>query len=166
MLRVPRDVYAVFEDAMDAADVVRGARSSYLKWLRYYWDFAGEYGHDVDAAETLPAFVTKLASKGQSTEQLEQASQAVRLYQGMGAGPSAGQKPTMREPIARYSARSGESFGSPSEGTIELAGDGRAVNGPPGDMEIWGHPTNSLSLRALSLTGCRCRTGSGLEAAS
>jgi hypothetical protein len=52
---ISSDVYAGFEDATDAADVVRGARSSSLKWLRHYWDSAGKYGHDVDAAETAPA---------------------------------------------------------------------------------------------------------------
>ena len=31
MLSVPRDVYGGFEEAMDAANVVRGERSSYLK---------------------------------------------------------------------------------------------------------------------------------------
>jgi len=49
------------------------------KWLRYYLDFCGKYGHPPRSLKSIPLFLEKLAAKGQTDEQRDQAEKMLYL---------------------------------------------------------------------------------------
>jgi hypothetical protein len=59
--------------------VPREQHGEYLKWVRFYLDFCAKYGHEVANPDSLPAFLEKLRSKGQTAEQRGCARQVVEL---------------------------------------------------------------------------------------
>ncbi len=62
---------------LEAAAIPERERSAYRKCMRYYLDFCGRYGHSPRSGSSLGPFLAKLASKGQSPGQREQASLAI-----------------------------------------------------------------------------------------
>jgi integron integrase len=52
----------------------------YLKWLRYYLDFCAKYNDPPRDSDSLPLFLQKLTSKGQSVEQQKQAADSISVY--------------------------------------------------------------------------------------
>jgi hypothetical protein len=61
MLQVPRDLQHRYEEALGAASIGRELRADYRKWLRFYLDFCGKYGHP--ATSSVPLFMAKLARR-------------------------------------------------------------------------------------------------------
>ena len=86
-----------FQEALGAASIGREFRADYRKWLRFYLDFCGKYGHP--ATSSVPLFMAKLAEKNQSEAQRRQASEAVGLYLGLSS----------REPGVRAAAVASDS---------------------------------------------------------
>ena len=83
MRKIPDGLWTVFDREMEAASVPLEQRQDYRKWLRYYLDFCGKYGHSIVRQESLPPFLAKLMSKNQSADRCSQACRTVGLYQGM-----------------------------------------------------------------------------------
>src|SRR5439155_4036805 len=68
------------ERRLDRARMPTTQRADYHKWVRFYLDFCHKYGQPPASPTSLGPFLTKLASKGQSVVQRNQASVAVRLH--------------------------------------------------------------------------------------
>ena len=60
MRKIPDGLWTVFDREMEAASVPLEQRQDYRKWLRYYLDFCGKYGHSIVRQESLPPFLAKL----------------------------------------------------------------------------------------------------------
>jgi hypothetical protein len=73
--------------------VPREQHGDYLKWVRFHLDFCAKYGHEVANPDSLPAFLEKLRSKGQTEEQRDCARRAVELYRTLldGHGEASGE---------------------------------------------------------------------------
>jgi hypothetical protein len=54
-------------------------RPFYLRWVRFYLDFCQKYEHPPREELTINPFLAKLATKGQSQREREQAGKAVHL---------------------------------------------------------------------------------------
>ena len=117
-----------------------GEWGGYRKWLRFYLDFCHKYGHSYAGAESLPPFLDKLASKGQSDALRSQAAAAVELYYQMlaqSAGDRAGTERAERVEIREDSppyrvgtegkSDSGKSCGAGRSGGAEAAYSERNV---------------------------------------
>ena len=83
MEKLDKQLEASFRQQMAQARVPDAEWGDYLKWLRFYLDFCGKYGHEPAEPESLPEFLQKLASKNQSREQQAQAADAVGTYRAM-----------------------------------------------------------------------------------
>ena len=59
-----------------------------VKWLRYFIDYTGKYGHEVQKLNLVDSFLEKLGSKDQSSGFQKQARHAVEIYFQMKKGPS------------------------------------------------------------------------------
>jgi len=90
MVRIPKALWVKFDKLLGAVGVPVGAHGAYRKWLRYYLDFCHKYEHAYSDAASLPHFMDKLASKGQTESQRARAEQAVQLYYRMLAGSGSG----------------------------------------------------------------------------
>ena len=114
MIRIPAAVQSQYDEFLVRSGVPSRQHVDYRKWLRYYWDFCGKYGHHRLARATLPLFTAKLASRRQSEEKRVQASHAVEMYWAMlrvqrdngytDAGGSVRSMPTERTPVTDVSA--------------------------------------------------------------
>lgn len=89
MLMLPDDLTQKFNDLLIRKSFPDNARVSYLKWLRFYWDFCHKYRHDPFDLGSLPLFLNKLQEKRQSEQQLKQAQDAVSLFYGIEFKPAA-----------------------------------------------------------------------------
>jgi len=65
------------------------ARASYLKWLRFYWDFCNKYQYDPYRSESLSWFLHKLVEKRQSEQQQKQAGHSITMFYRMKYNPVA-----------------------------------------------------------------------------
>jgi predicted patatin/cPLA2 family phospholipase len=54
--------------------------NGFKKWIRFYLHFCEKYQHDPAEIKNLPQFIEKLASKNQTSAQLDQARQPVEFY--------------------------------------------------------------------------------------
>jgi hypothetical protein len=79
MLQVSRKILDYFDRRMEGAAISEPERPGYRKWVRFYLDFCGKYGHAPRSGSSLGPFLAKLASKNQSAAQQQQASRAVKL---------------------------------------------------------------------------------------
>ena len=77
MITGPEALWRKFDARLAARNVPEGERAGYRKWLRYYLDFCHKNGHACASPESLPPFLTKLASKRQTETQCGQAEAAV-----------------------------------------------------------------------------------------
>lgn len=80
MIRVPEELSRKFDIFLSSRHIPQGEWGAYRKWLRFYLDFCHKYGHAYADVSSLPVFLAKLASKGQSENQRSQAGKAVNLY--------------------------------------------------------------------------------------
>ena len=80
MLQISQEIYSHFNLLMANRNVPPAKRDNYKKWLRYYLDFCKKYRFDESKNESLSPFINKLQEKHQSTDQQDQASHAVNLY--------------------------------------------------------------------------------------
>ena len=80
MIDIPGDLSARYGVLLDNKDIPVKFRVFYEKWLRYYLDFCHKYTFDPSRQESLPHFIAKLQTKGQSPVYQQQAGHAVALY--------------------------------------------------------------------------------------
>jgi hypothetical protein len=80
MLTLPQDLSQKFNDLLTGKSFPDEARASYLKWLRFYWDFCKKYQYDPYSSESLSWFLHKLVEKRQSEQQQKQARHSITLF--------------------------------------------------------------------------------------
>ncbi|MEN9222316.1 MAG: integron integrase [Thermostichus sp. BF3_bins_97] len=74
------EVNSRFDDVLKAKQIPSARWSEYRKWVRFYLHFCDKYGHQPRDPGSLPLFITKLASKGQTVPQQAEAQRAVVYY--------------------------------------------------------------------------------------
>lgn len=81
-------VAAYRDRRLEAAAVAAGDRADYRKWMRFHLDFCQKYGHLPREMASVDPFLAKLASKGRTEAQPDQALEALRSrYYGNGIIP-------------------------------------------------------------------------------
>jgi len=80
MIRIPLHVHRKYQELLAGVGVSSKQFPHYVKWVRYYLDYASKYGASNDAERILKGFIKKLASKGQSVSLQRQARRAVSIY--------------------------------------------------------------------------------------
>lgn len=80
MIKGPDGLWKKFDAWLIKYKINKKDWSNYRKWLRYYLDFCTKYKHSYGAGESLPLFMAKLASKGQTDKQRQEAWDTVGLY--------------------------------------------------------------------------------------
>jgi len=80
MLTLPKELSQKFNDLVTGKSFPDEARTSYLKWLRFYWDFCNKYQYDPHSSESLSWFLHKLVEKRQSEQQQKQARHSITLF--------------------------------------------------------------------------------------
>ncbi len=80
MLKLPDNLIQLYTTSLLKKALSEKEGHFYKKWLRFYWDFCHKYQHDVFSSDSLPLFLIKLQTKGQSEQQQNQATQAVSLF--------------------------------------------------------------------------------------
>lgn len=144
-----------YQGLLESAGMSCEKRREYLKWVRFHLDFCAKYGHEVADPGSLPVFLEKLRSKGQTEEQRGNARQAVELYRTLleGRGEAA------REAVSRPRAMLGESRTGfkGGGGTVQAQDAPRQVeSAPPRDRanagwnEIEAGLKNEIMLRHYS----------------
>ncbi|WP_218080463.1 site-specific integrase [Anthocerotibacter panamensis] len=69
-----------FDQVLAAQQIPPASWADYRKWVRFYLDFCDKYGHPPSDLESVPSFIAKLATKGQTVKQQAEAQQAVEYY--------------------------------------------------------------------------------------
>ena len=69
-----------YSEVLAARQVPREQWRNYHKWVRFYLHFCQKYHHRPADSQSLPVFLGKLASKGQTAAQRAQAQCAVDYY--------------------------------------------------------------------------------------
>ncbi len=80
MIKIPLEAYKLYQNRLSGLGISSRENPHYVKWVRYYLDFETKYGESVGAPKMLDAFISKLASKGQSAGLRDQARKAVNIY--------------------------------------------------------------------------------------
>src|SRR5574341_1907730 len=80
MLPIPYEILRLFDTLLEKKSVPQRLRPDYRKWLRYFLDFRAKYQTPDSRSEQVRQFIDKLRSKGQSSQQMNEAAQAVSLY--------------------------------------------------------------------------------------
>ena len=80
MLKLPDNLSQHFDKILLEKLLSEKDRYFLKKWLRFYWDFCHKYQHDAFQKTSLPVFIEKLRSKGQSQQQKNEAEQAISLF--------------------------------------------------------------------------------------
>src|SRR5919204_5569330 len=69
-----------YGEVLAARQVPRDQWRNYHKWVRFYLHFCQKYRHNPTESKSLPLFLGKLASKGQTAAQRAQTQYAVDYY--------------------------------------------------------------------------------------
>ncbi|MBT3193959.1 MAG: integron integrase [Verrucomicrobia bacterium] len=80
MRSLPNELRVAYLGAFRGRNAPAKESGDYLKWLRFYLDFCSKYEHAPRDRDSLQPFLSKLASKRQSTSQQEQATASVEIY--------------------------------------------------------------------------------------
>jgi hypothetical protein len=80
MRRLPNDLAHQFDVLLDQQRLDGRDKATYLKWLRFYWDFCHQCYYDTYRTESLPPFLDKLREQQQSDSQRNQARQAIAWF--------------------------------------------------------------------------------------
>jgi len=80
MIPVPHSVLNEYVALLGKREVLPAHVEHYKKWLRYFYDFSGNYLDSEDKPEKVKFFLEKLRSKKQTPAQCQQAAHAVTLY--------------------------------------------------------------------------------------
>jgi hypothetical protein len=80
MLVVPGGLQNRFSELLTTKAIPPNRHGAYRKWLCFYLDFCKKYTMEVNEQESLVLFIKKLKEKRQSSEQQQQAVQAIRLF--------------------------------------------------------------------------------------
>lgn len=89
MLMLPKDLLQKFNALLIRKSFPEKARASYLKWLRFYWDYCNKYQYDPYSSESLSWFLHKLVEKRQSEQQQKQARHSIMMFYRMQYKPVA-----------------------------------------------------------------------------
>ena len=112
MKELPVTLLDLYRLLLERTRVSKAAIPHYYKWLPYYVDFCEKYSLSPQKPGNLPAFLDKLASKGQGTGLRNRATEAVELYydavQGLPAMevPQSLAKPYRRERLSMTTSNS------------------------------------------------------------
>jgi len=150
----PEALWRKFDARLAARNVPEGERAGYRKWLRYYLDFCHKYGHTYATPESLPPFLTKLASKRQTKAQCGQAEAAVRLYYGMLAEPHGGDETPVPHPAPALEIREE----SPSGAAYSSSGRPPTSSEGASWREQFAALTDTIKLRQYSPSTLRTYT--------
>ena len=82
MFTIPANKESSFIVALGESGIPLHSRGTYMKWVRYYIDFCQKYKFTEAKEDSLSPFIDKLRQKRQTSEQRDQASQAIKLYLG------------------------------------------------------------------------------------
>ncbi|MBI5497413.1 MAG: integron integrase [Deltaproteobacteria bacterium] len=82
MILIPVEIAREFDIRLAQRGVPTADRPLFHRWLRFYLDFCGKYGHVPHADASLNAFLAKLRAKRQTEEQCAQAREAVIAWRG------------------------------------------------------------------------------------
>ena len=93
MQKLAGEVLNQYQSALKRMGVSDRVMPHYIKWVRYFLDYNGKYGHGALPSDLVEGFLSKLASKGQSASLREQARHAVGVYIGLGSGSDAAARP-------------------------------------------------------------------------
>lgn len=77
---IPKKLQRVFEQDLQASGRDAAGKRDGLKWLRFYLDFCKKYDHPPRDANSLEPFLSKLASKRQSTNRQEDAAASIGVF--------------------------------------------------------------------------------------
>lgn len=88
MFAIPADLRAKYIEALKNRGLSPSVRGPHLKWIRYFNDFCDKYRFDPNHSSSLSPFLEKLIEKRQTTEQREEARQAVALYLSLERSPT------------------------------------------------------------------------------
>ena len=80
MQTIPTDILKHFSAVLEKRAVPATSYADYRKWLRYYIDFRSRYTLPDARSEQVRMFVQKLQEKGKTSEQQNQAAQALSLF--------------------------------------------------------------------------------------
>ena len=70
MNKVP-EIDARYDEVLKSQNVPQERWSEHQKWVRFYLHFCEKYGHQPTDLGSMPLFIAKLASKGQTVVQQE-----------------------------------------------------------------------------------------------
>ena len=80
MYKIPTDIQSFFQRKLQV-EVSANLHQKYWKWLRFFLDFCEKYNFPNFDTVSISHFQKKLATKGQTPVQLEEALQTVKLFQ-------------------------------------------------------------------------------------
>jgi integron integrase len=80
MIQIPAQLLCQYTTFIAHQGVVPQEQRSYVKWIRFYFDFYHKYNFRQCSDAGLSAFMEKLKEKKQSPKQIRQAHHAVTLY--------------------------------------------------------------------------------------
>lgn len=80
MIRLPELLISNYNHFMVRSNIATGQQGYFRKWLLYYCDFCHKYQKPYDSAESLDAFLDKLAQKKQPLSYRNQAADAISFY--------------------------------------------------------------------------------------
>lgn len=154
------DIVEPYQAYLAANGIPPREHGDYAKWLRYYLDFCEKYRLDRADPESLPPFLRKLAQKGQSQQQRQQADGAVKLLpdNSVRVRPKSREiraiPPVDRDPTGAVS-RGPSAVGEPARHSLVFDSvRGHAAPGGHGMSRHWGHiapeaklPCNASSAR-------------------
>jgi hypothetical protein len=80
MRLLPTNLAHQFDALLDQKGIDDPDKATYLKWLRFYWDFCHQCHYEAYLSHNLPPFLEKLREQQQSDSQRNQARQAIACF--------------------------------------------------------------------------------------
>ena len=77
------EIDARYDEVLRSQNVPQERWSEHQKWVRFYLHFCEKYGHQPTDLGSMPPFIAKLASKGQTVAQQAEAQRAIGYYAGL-----------------------------------------------------------------------------------
>lgn len=87
MLKLSKNDWFRFRAELSERNIQESQAGHYVKWVRYYLDYANKYGKAVGSSAALSGYAEKLSGKGQSAYLIRQAKHAVQIYLEMSQVP-------------------------------------------------------------------------------
>jgi hypothetical protein len=131
VIQLSRETVLAYDRRLERAAVAESERGAFRKWVRFYLDFCGKYGHPPRERSSIPAFLAKLASKNQPEANQKQALRAVNLL--ISRPGSAGEARPASAPEGEIVARKTPGTGRPPQARAKKTrGISAEASGPAG----------------------------------